>query len=124
MTYPTYWSDIAEPDLVVAGVPTPQGVGFAIWEVKPASTYGRSYTASVNKLAGYIQGFRNEFGWPVVAGDPVVPQARPYPRDPNGDEGIMFIFNGAEWDHFDIPDVDPNTATPSRTLLRWATLTD
>ncbi len=112
MTYPTYWSDIAEPDLVVAGVPTPQGVGFAIWDVKPASTYGRSYTASVNKLAGYIQGFRNEFGWPVVAGDPIVPQARPYPRDPNGDEGIMFIFNGAEWDHFDIPDVDPNHRYP------------
>ncbi|MFD5056213.1 fibronectin type III domain-containing protein [Streptomyces tendae] len=112
MTYPTYWSDIAEPDLVVAGVPTPQGAGFAIWDVKPASTYGRSRTASVDKLAGYIQGFHNEFGWPVVAGDPIVPEARPYPKDPNGDEGVMLIFNGAEWNHFGIPDVAPNHRYP------------
>nr|WP_239081286.1 DUF6531 domain-containing protein [Streptomyces coelicoflavus] len=115
MTYPTYWSDIAEPDLVVAGGPTPQGAGFAIWDVKPASTYGRSRTASVNKLAGYIQGFHNEFGWPVGAGDPIVPEARPYPKDPkdpNGDEGVMLIFNGAEWNHFGIPDVAPNHRYP------------
>ncbi|MFD7958175.1 hypothetical protein ACFV4X_32400 [Streptomyces ardesiacus] len=80
MTYPTYWSDVAEPDLVVAGVPAPQGAGFAIWDVKPTSAYGRSRTASVDKLAGYIQGSHNEFGWPVVAVTRLFPKHAPARR--------------------------------------------
>lgn len=80
MTYPTYWSDVAEPDLVVAGVPIPQGEGFAIREVEPASACGRSRTASVDKLAGYIQGSHNEFGWLVVAVTRLFPKHAPTRR--------------------------------------------
>ncbi|MEU0471952.1 hypothetical protein ACWEWP_33190 [Streptomyces olivaceus] len=38
-----------------------------MWDVKPASACGRSRTASVDKLAGCVQGLHDEFGWPVVA---------------------------------------------------------
>ncbi|MFE7960775.1 DUF6531 domain-containing protein [Streptomyces sp. NPDC057413] len=114
LTYPTYFAKKrgAKPDLVVAGVPTPSGMGFAIWDVKPATAYGRSYKASINKLAEYVRAFKEEFRLPAVAGDPIVPEARPYPRDPNGAEGIMLIFNGAEWNHFGIPAAQPDHRYP------------
>ncbi len=113
MKFPTYWSKEARPDLVVTGVPTPQGAGLAVWDVKPASAYGRSRKQAVDKLAGYTKGLSRMTGWPVVAGDPVVPEARPYPRDTDGAEGIMLMFNGADWDHFDIPSPEANHRYPA-----------
>ncbi|MFG3053820.1 fibronectin type III domain-containing protein [Kitasatospora sp. NPDC048239] len=112
MNYPTYWSDYAEPDLVAAGVLTPRGRGFALWDVKPASAYGRSLTASVNKLAGYIRGFSQMSGWPAMAGDPIVPEMRPYPRDRRGAEGLMLMFNGANWSTFGAPEPKANGLYP------------
>ncbi|MCH5675084.1 RHS repeat-associated core domain-containing protein [Streptomyces gilvus] len=70
LTVPTYWNDEAKPDLIAFGVQTPRGTGYAVWDVKPASAYGRSIKNSVDKLTGYIHGFSKMTGYPVVAGGP------------------------------------------------------
>lgn len=111
-TYKTGWADEGKPDLVALGVQTPKGLGAAIWDVKPASEYGRSKSRSINKLAGYIKGFTDVSGLPAMAGDPVTPEARPYAEP--GAYGIMVMFNGMDWQRFRIPDVQ-NLKVPADT---------
>ncbi|MEY9863623.1 RHS repeat-associated protein [Catenulispora sp. GAS73] len=113
LSYPTYWTKTAYPDLVVAGVPTPRGTGYAVWDVKPASVYGRSQTASVDKLKGYANGLGQLTGQSVVPGDPVTPETRIYPTDAFGAEGVMLMFNGRDWDTFHIPAPKPNGRYPA-----------
>ena len=107
---PTYWSSTAEPDLVVRGVQTQRGTGSEVWDVKPASAYGRSWSASVFKLAGYAKGL-DAAGWgPTVLGNPIpiLPVATPYvdPNDP-GVTGTMVMFNGSDWNKLGIPEATP-----------------
>ncbi|HET9172688.1 MAG TPA: DUF6531 domain-containing protein [Actinospica sp.] len=111
---PTYWSSEAKPDLVVRGVQTQQGTGNAVWDVKPASAYGRSWSASVFKLAGYAKGLEAA-GWgPTVLGGPIpiLPLVTPY-VDPAeaGVSGTMVVFNGSDWNKLGIPEVGPTEYT-------------
>jgi RHS repeat-associated protein len=105
-TVPAYWTDNAEPDLI-ARVPTAKGIGYQVWDVKPATVYGRSYRESVNKLTGYVKGLASLVGPVVTKGDPIMPEARLYPEDVNGAEGVMVIFNGAQWSTFGLPEAKP-----------------
>jgi RHS repeat-associated protein len=105
-TFPTYWSKNAEPDLV-ARVQTPKGVGFQVWDVKPATVYGRSYRESVDKLTGYVAGLASLVGPVVTRGGPIMPEARLYPMDADGAEGVMLMFNGQDWNTFGVPDAKP-----------------
>jgi len=47
-----------------------------------------------------------------VPGDPITPEARPYPPDAFGAEGVILIFNGPQWKQFGIPDPAPNHRYP------------
>jgi len=48
----------------------------------------------------------------VMKGDPVIPQARFYPEDIRGAEGVMLMFNGTDWDWFGAPEATGNHRYP------------
>jgi hypothetical protein len=80
-TVPTYFADNGEPDLLADNVDTPEGPGFAVWDVKVGNAkYGRSYNKSIDKLGGYIVALQEESGLLAVPGAPIVPEMRFYPN--------------------------------------------
>ncbi|MEU7826276.1 hypothetical protein [Catellatospora sp. NPDC049133] len=114
LKYVTHWSDIANPDLVAFGATTHRGVGFEIWDVKPASAYGRSIERSVNYLGGYVTGLMNLLDYPVMRGGPIIPESRPY-AGPDA-QGLMLIFNGSDWERLKIPVATPTHRYPAEDI--------